>query len=224
MAGKHPYVTSNGPLIQVINHIRKSFPATVNADTLKKLGYAKKNESYVINTLRFLGIIDEDGKKTDKAGKIFSSHDNNTFQKEFSGIIEKAYTELFSLHKDAWLLDMDSLITFFRQTDQSSLLVGKRQANTFKALAGLSGHTELPEHKPKKVGETKKTTKKTKQKAVPAKQEAVPSVSGIHSEQTSNSRNQIGLTVRIEINLPAEGDQATYDRIFKSIRENLLNG
>ena len=32
-----------------------------------------------------------------------------------------------------------------------------------------------------------------------------------------------GLTVRIEINLPASGDQETYDRIFKSIRDNLLN-
>lgn len=120
---------------------------------------------------------------------------------------------------------MDSLITFFRQTDQSSSLVGKKQANTFKALAGLSGHAELLEHKPKKVGGTgKKTTKKTEQKAVSVKQETTPSVSGIPNEQTSNSRNQIGLTVRIEINLPAEGDQATYDRIFKSIRENLLNG
>ncbi len=225
MADKYPYVTSNGPLIQVINHLRKSFPATVSADTLKKLGYAPKNESYVINTLRFIGIIDEDGNKTNESGKIFSSHDDNTFQKEFSGMIEKAYTELFSLHKDAWSLDMDSLITFFRQTDQSSSLVGKKQANTFKALTGLSGHAELPEHKPKKVGGTaKEITKKTEQKTSSVKQKAAPSASRIPNEQTSNSRNQIGLTVRIEINLPAEGDHATYDRIFKSIRENLLNG
>lgn len=33
----------------------------------------------------------------------------------------------------------------------------------------------------------------------------------------------VGLTVRIEINLPADGDQETYDRIFRSIRENLIN-
>jgi len=33
----------------------------------------------------------------------------------------------------------------------------------------------------------------------------------------------VGLTVRIEVNLPADGDQDTYDKIFKSIRENLLN-
>jgi hypothetical protein len=35
--------------------------------------------------------------------------------------------------------------------------------------------------------------------------------------------NNVGLTVRIEINLPAGGDKETYDTIFKSIRENLLN-
>jgi hypothetical protein len=38
------------------------------------------------------------------------------------------------------------------------------------------------------------------------------------------TEQNVGLTVRIEINLPATGDQDTYDKIFKSIRENLLNG
>jgi hypothetical protein len=33
----------------------------------------------------------------------------------------------------------------------------------------------------------------------------------------------VGLTVRIEVNLPPAADQETYDRIFRSIRENLLN-
>jgi len=37
-------------------------------------------------------------------------------------------------------------------------------------------------------------------------------------------KKDFGLTVRIEINLPADGDQETYDWIFKSIRENLLDG
>lgn len=42
MADKHPYVISNGPLIQVVNHLRKSFPATVNADTLKNSDMQKR--------------------------------------------------------------------------------------------------------------------------------------------------------------------------------------
>lgn len=34
----------------------------------------------------------------------------------------------------------------------------------------------------------------------------------------------LGLTVRVEINLPADGTKETYDNIFKSIKENLLGG
>ena len=33
-----------------------------------------------------------------------------------------------------------------------------------------------------------------------------------------------GLTVRVEVNLPADADQETYDKIFQSIRKNLING
>jgi Family of unknown function (DUF5343) len=64
MLDKHPYVSAPGNLVNVLHHFRGSFPAKVNADTLKKLGYAPKNESYVLNVLRFLGLIDEEGKKT----------------------------------------------------------------------------------------------------------------------------------------------------------------
>jgi hypothetical protein len=41
--------------------------------------------------------------------------------------------------------------------------------------------------------------------------------------QAGDSAN-VGLTVRIEINVPVASDQITYDMIFKSIRENLLRG
>ena len=72
MPDKHPYVSAPGNLVNVLNHFRSSFPAKVNADTLKKLGYAPKNESYVLNVLRFLGLIDEEGKKTTEATQAFS--------------------------------------------------------------------------------------------------------------------------------------------------------
>ena len=51
MADKHPYVTAPSYLVQVINQFRKSFPAAVTADTLKKLGFAPKNESYILNII-----------------------------------------------------------------------------------------------------------------------------------------------------------------------------
>ena len=223
MADKHPYVQAPGNLAQVMSHLRKSFPGTMTAETLKKLGFAPNNESYVLNVLRFIGLIDDTGKKTETAGKVFSQHNDSAFQKQFSEIVKGAYKDLFELHGDnTWTLGTESLVTFFRSTDHTTDLVGKHQARTFQVLAGFSGHQEIPEPKstPAK-GTTKVAKKKATSKAAPVTlqselQAAKPSV--------VTSGNDFGLTVRIEINLPADADQDTYDRIFKSIRENLLNG
>ena len=58
---------------------------------------------------------------------------------------EAAYSELFNLHGDAtWELPLDDLISFFRASDQTSDIVGRRQASTFQALASLAGHGEVP--------------------------------------------------------------------------------
>src|SRR6266853_6350621 len=134
----HPYTSGSGPIIQTIEHLRRSFPATVSADTLKKLGIAPKNESYLINILRFLSVINEEGKRTDRATKAFNLHDDAEFQRAFGQIVTDSYVDLFALHGDAtWKLDPNALITFFRQADQSSEIVGTRQANTFRTLAAL---------------------------------------------------------------------------------------
>lgn len=223
MADKHPYVQAPGNLAQVITHLRKSFPATMTAETLKKLGFAPKNESYVLNVLRFVALIDDAGKKTETASKVFSQHNDAAFQKQFSDVVKSAYADLFELHGDnAWTLGTESLVTFFRSTDHTTDLVGKHQARTFQVLAGFAGHQEIPE--PKATGS--KAVAKSVKKQVVSKVEPAPLQTEAQSgkSQQTQARSDFGLTVRIEINLPADGDQNTYDRIFKSIHENLLNG
>ncbi len=222
MANKYPYVASAGPLVRTVDHLRKSFPKEVTAETLRKLGVAPKNESYVINVLRFLGVLDDEGKKVDAKAKAFLQHKDDAFNKEFEGLVKNAYEELFELHGDgAWALDRATLTQFFRTTDHSSDIVGTRQAGTFTYLAGLSGHTELPQARDsapkKKASAARKATTQKKEKP---KAEAP-------SESTADPiapDSRVGLTVRIEVNLPADGDQQTYDRIFRSIRKNLIDG
>jgi hypothetical protein len=229
VADKHPYVSGSGPLFQIVNQLRKSFPAGgVTADTLKKLGLAPNNESYVINILRFIGIIDEEGKKTEAAGKVFNQHDDAAFQKAFAGLVKSAYSDLFSLHgDDAWKLDLDALIQYFRSTDDTSAIVGRRQATTFQGLSALSGHAEAPQVKASPVKKTqaekaapKKLAKKKDSTIVSEKEGSEPNA---NSGGGGTRGRDVGLTVRIEINLPADGNQETYDRIFKSIRENLID-
>lgn len=229
MADKHPYVSGSGPLFQIVAQLRKSFPpGGVTADTLKKLGLAPNNESYVINILRFIDVIDAEGKKTESAGKVFNQHGDDAFAKAFAGLVKKAYSDLFSLHgDDAWKLEQDALIQYFRSTDDTSAIVGRRQATTFQALSALSGHADLPATK---TVSTKKPPSDKKKPAKPtkAKEEAPPkgpvSAAAGGGEKESKGSKEFGLTVRIEINLPAAADQDTYDRIFKSIRDNLIDG
>jgi hypothetical protein len=237
MGDKHPYVGVTGALTQVFDQLRKSFPQKLDSDILKKLGFAPKNESFIINIIRFLKLIDDKGLRTLEAQKIFTLHDDTAFQKAFGETIKIAYSELFSLHGDnTWSLNLSELITYFRQANQSSDLVGKRQAGTFKALSQYAGHngpttkasaTSQSRRQPQITIKHKPNIKKHTKPAPAPASILIPSPgheSKAKSEKDDSGRNQLGLTVRVEINLPTTGDQEVYDKIFKSIRENLLNG
>jgi hypothetical protein len=222
MANKYPYVASAGPLVKSVAHLRKSFPKEVTADTLKKLGVAPNNESYVINVLRFLGVIDGEGKKVDAKANAFLQHEEAAFASEFGKLVKDAYGEIFDLHKeDAWKLDRNGLTQFFRTTDHSSDVVGSRQASTFSALAALSGHAEVPT--PRSRATNGKGSSKEPKK-VKIRASASAEVGRAQQQGDSRTAGPVGLTVRVEVNLPANGDQETYDRIFRSIRENLIDG
>lgn len=221
MSDTHPYISGPGNIAKMIGQLRKSFPTTITSDIIKRLGIASNNESRVINVLQYIGVIDSDGKKTSEASKIFAHHKDEEFAKAFEAPVKKSYSALFELHgDDSWNLDEDVLITFFRQSDQTSAAIGKRQASTFNVLAGLSGHGELPAQRTAKAknksADKKKINKGTPKNIVKDKTPKDPNTVDV-------TEKNIGLTVRIEINLPADGTKETYDNIFKSIRENLIN-
>jgi hypothetical protein len=219
MADKHPYMSGGGALVKAIQYLRKSLPATIDASVLKKLGLAPKNESYLINILQFIKVIKEDGNPTEEARSVFTQHDDAAFAKGFSAMVKKAYADLFSLRGDeTWSLDQPTLVTYFRQSDRTSDVVGMRQATTFQTLAALSGRREEPAPSvpsPRKEKLIKQKTKIDKKELQTGK--------NIPLDMGEPKSRDLGLTVRIEINLPASADQETYDKIFKSIRENLLN-
>jgi len=170
-----------------------------------------------------LKIINEDGLKNEEAAKIFSLHEDKEFQSAFTIIVRQAYTELFELHSDnAWTLEKGKLISFFRQTDRTSDIIGKRQASTFIAIAFVCGYGEvIPE---KSVSPAKKGSKSRGIKnGEPKNNERItlPESNPI-GKPINKTEYDANLTVRIEINLPVTDDQEVYNKIFKSIRENLL--
>lgn len=226
MAANYPYVNAPGPLHQFISKLRTHFPPQVTADTLKKQGIAAKNESYVINTLRFIGVLDTDGNKVAENAKFFAG-DDKIFNQGLEKLIQNSYADLFETNGDAvWEMSKAELTTFFRMSDDTSEIVGQRQASTFLALAAQSGHGEIPslsdpgsstKAKSSKPAKKPKTTKKKASSSI--KQDEIKQQIELPSSQ---GFGQMAFSLRIEMNLPTTDDQAVYDALFKSIRENLI--
>lgn len=89
----HPYISGPSNIEKIVNFLRKNFPAVVTAETVKRLGLAPNNESYVINSLQFIGAIDEDGKRTEKGHDVFLL-DDDAFPKAFEGLVKDAYSDI----------------------------------------------------------------------------------------------------------------------------------
>lgn len=224
----HPYISGAGNVSQMVALLRKNFPATVTSETVKKVGLAPNNESYVINALQFIGAIDESGKKTDIGGSVFNLHKEEEFQVEFAKLVETAYSDLFELRGElSWDLNRDDLISYFRTTDKTSSVIGTRQAAMFETFASLAGHG-----RPDAPAKSRSDAKPRVGRSSPAQKERGATKQKSSTERsrsatepppaTTNSRD-MALTVRIEINLPAGGSRSDYDNIFKSIRANLLD-
>lgn len=237
----YPYVSGTAGILTAFTQLRKGFPTKVDAGYLQRFNIAPSNESYVISILKFLGLLDEEGNRVEDKTDFFFGADE-AFKRGFEATLREAYAQLFQeMGDDAVDAERSALVHWFRAADKTSDLVGQRQATTFQALAALAGHGDLPTVR---IGAAKKTApvstvaaKKTAhKKASPKKPTETDRGRDVHGHDVRGSESQIsdgrvkaqsgqdvGLSVRIEVNLPAGGDAATYDAIFASIKKHLMS-
>jgi hypothetical protein len=99
---------------------------------------------------------------------------------------------------------------------------------TFQTLAALAGHGEIPATRAtgtKKIAAPGIPTKKTaaKKSATSKVDTRTPPPPPPEEERTPPAKADVGLTVRIEVNLPPGGNADTYDAIFASIKKHLMS-
>ena len=140
----YPYTSGQGAVVQTFAQLRKGFPATVDAGYLQRFGIAPANESYIIAILRYLELIDEEGKREDSNTQFFFSGDED-FKSGLEKRLRETYSQLFSeMGEDALTAEREALTNWFRASDKTSALVGQRQASTFLTLAALAGYGKCP--------------------------------------------------------------------------------
>ena len=203
MPATHPYVSNPRRVIEIVNYLRKEkFPTKFSANTLEKAKIPTSYTGRITNALQFIEVIDKNGRHNKEIEKLFSPEENDKkFTEGLANLIKKAYSPLFEKYKheeDTWNLTEDELTAFFKAADGRSVVIAERQAPTFLAFAELADK---------------------RQQSITDKSE-----SQLPAENTAEvSNGNFGLAVKIEVNLPAGGTKEDYDKIFKSIKENLVN-
>jgi hypothetical protein len=227
LANTYPYISGPGALLKTLEQFRKSFPSAVDASYFKRMGIAPGNESYLINILRFLGLIDDAGAKVEQAADAFYGSDEH-FHEGLTALLQQAYKPVFDeLGPDAWGASRESLSHWFRMVDKTTDLIGGRQASTFLTLAGVSGNGAPVEARPVSKATAKSPAKTPPRKAsaandAPPKDDIKQQPSGgpMLNDGAPNG-GPIGLSVRVEINVPVGATAEEYDAMFASIRKHL---
>lgn len=87
-----PYGPSSG-MLEALKLMRKSTPAKIDGNFLRMNKIAPGNEYKVIGALRFLGIIDEEGRPTEKSRLLKAK--GATFTSNLQSLVREAYASLF---------------------------------------------------------------------------------------------------------------------------------
>lgn len=226
-----PYTSRQEALKQTFAQLRKSAPARINAGYLRQFDIATANETYILSILRFLGIIDDNGSRRNSESRYLSGS-AEVFAAGLEKAVRAAYWQLFDEVSDPFHASRDSLMRWFRRTDKTSALVGQRQATTFLTLAALATPSETGSARadrqpsPHRTPPAAKRTSSAQNCGAPAKLQlssTTPSVTQSAPTQPEGNGRDAGLSVHIEVNLPANGDAATYDAIFASIKKHLMS-
>lgn len=81
MADRHPYTSGGaGGIEKTVAQLRSAFPAAVSVDTFKRFDIAKGNEKAMVDLLKFIGVLDAEGKRVPAAAQVFAQHDDADFQ------------------------------------------------------------------------------------------------------------------------------------------------
>ncbi|MFW9875915.1 MAG: DUF5343 domain-containing protein [Candidatus Thorarchaeota archaeon] len=197
--------------------ISSYFDAILNAEAperfsskyLESLDFKSTNDRAFIGILKEIKFLDADGVPTKR---YFEFLDRSQSKKVLAEAIREAYSDLFTVNKEAHKLKLEEVKNKLRTLYSGSkkdTIIG-RIASTFTALC------EYADFKGQKTKEYKK-----KEIEVSKKHSAEQGEEPKRIEQKKPHITLDSLQYHINIVLPETRDQAVYDAIFKSLRDHL---
>ena len=207
-----PYMNSTGTLPKILNKIiEASVPESFNSDFLgTKLGFSGGNQRTFIRWAKQCGFLTPDGTPT-QVYKNFRNPD--TKGAAMANALKTGYNELFTRNAYAQELlnkDLTQLVSEITGNphDNGTVRLIVRSFSNAKDFADFESKTKIQEQSKLKLKDAKTDFKQ---------------VTTFQPLEDSNSV-KLGLNYTINLVLPKTDDPAIFDAIFKSLKENLIDG
>jgi hypothetical protein len=199
----YPYVYNSGTLKKFIQIIPDAAtPTKVTQEYLEAAGFKSKNDRAIIPVLKFIGFLSGDGTTTqdyallrDKSqtGAVMASH------------IRKGYSELFGMFPDANDKPNEALRNFFATKISAGGTALGLIVSTFKTLCetadfGASAPVSAEIEEPRVERPISRSLRLS----------PIPESGGVT------------INLNIQLQLPPTEDASIYDKIFKSLKEHLI--
>ncbi len=139
LEAKIPYLSA-AKMEKLMELVSERSLSTITPDYFKNYGFGQADAYLAINTLKFLGVIDDKGKSTDVLRKFQLRGD--TRNSEIQPIIKKAYKKLFDAANDPHNLSKDDLANEFMHHYFLSRRVAISAVPAFLKLCEFAGLLE----------------------------------------------------------------------------------
>ncbi|MFC1912699.1 DUF5343 domain-containing protein [Chloroflexota bacterium] len=204
-----PYSPSPTRLVDFLSKIQTiGVPDQISLKFLISLGFKSNSDRYNPGILKSLGFTDSSNVPTERWKSYRSKAQAPNIMSE---AIKEAYPSLFSLYPDAYRKDDEAINNFF--TSQTT--VGQKavvfMVRTFKELCSLANFEESTDTPPPEKLHVPTPTLKEPHRT-PEK---------VHVN-TLESPHGVTLNINIQLTLPETKDGTIYDKIFESLRKNLI--
>ena len=216
MASTLPYLASPGSLKTCLDKIKTAAtPERVTSDFMSTLiGIKGGTGRALIPFLKKMGFVAPDGSPTDLY-KRFRNHSSAGVAAAVA--VKSVYKELTSANEYFFELGDKDLLALINQV--SGAAEGDKVAKlTLSTLKSLRSYADF---KTKESGESERSSDDDGD--VESDSKTRQSGGASSAENFGGKLPGLNLTYTINLNLPATSDQAVFNAIFRSLRENLLS-
>lgn len=206
---EYTYTSGTGKLKKFLSEIPTSgVPERLIQKELEKRGYKTKEDRKIIPVLKSIGFLDSSNKPT----KRYADYRNSEISKMvLAEGIRDGYPDLFKTFPDAYMQDSKKLKGYFSSVTKVGESAINYMVGTFQTLCSLAdfgdGPVIVPENRedPSELGTAKGKDGK------------------LQTFQELPVGNAVTINVNLQLSLPETKDYEVYDKIFESLKKNLLD-